>query len=129
MPALILFSYFCQWNFSHGSSVRLNCRIPPGGGGGACLIGACTSSASIKTRKKGIYFSTLRVNAHIALRISKTGKYGKKGTQIHRSPGQVRGKGRKKSGSDTPVRTRGVVFRELWVPSLHPRLGCFSESD
>ena len=27
-------------------------------GGGACLIGACTSSASIKTRKKGIFFPT-----------------------------------------------------------------------
>ena len=40
----------------------------------------------------------------------------------------IRGKGRK-SGSDTPVRTRSVVFRELWVPSLHPRLRCFSESD
>ena len=27
-------------------------------GGGACLIAACTLSASIKTRKKGIYFAT-----------------------------------------------------------------------
>ena len=25
--------------------------------------------------------------------------------------------------------THGVMFRELWVSSLHPRLGCFSGSD
>ena len=43
-------------------------------------------------------------------------------------PRTIRGKGRK-FGSDTPVRTHGIVFRELWVSSLHPRLGCFSGSD
>ena len=56
-------------------------------------------------------------------------KKGVSNSQIPRTgPRTIRGKSRK-SGSDTPVRTRGVVFRELWVPSLHPRLGCFSESD
>ena len=55
-------------------------------------------------------------------------KKKKKRVSNSQIPRTIREKGRK-SGSDTPVRTRGVVFRELWVSSLHPRLGCFSESD
>ena len=43
-------------------------------------------------------------------------------------PRIIRRKGRK-FWSYTPGRMHGVVFRELWVLSLHPRLGCFSESD
>ena len=49
--------YYCslvKW-FHAGPSA------PRGGGGGACLIGACTSSASIKTRKNCIIFTTRRV--------------------------------------------------------------------
>ena len=67
----------------------------------------------------------------VALRVLKTGKQGKRvsNSQIPRTgPRTIRGKGRK-FGSDTPVYTHGVVFRELWVSLLHPRLGCFSESD
>ena len=81
-------------------------------------------------RKKGLFHHLAR-NARIALRVSKTGKCEKRvsNSQIPRTgPRTIRGKGRK-FGSDTPVRTHSVVFRELWVSSLHPRLGCFSESD
>ena len=42
-------------------------------------------------------------------------------------PRIIRGKGTR-FGSYTPVRTHGVVFRELWVSALHPHLGCFSKS-
>ena len=40
-------------------------------------------------RVKRVYFHHPARNARIAFRVSKTGKYGKKGYQIHRSPGQV----------------------------------------
>ena len=47
----------------------------------------------------------------------------KKGYQIHRFSGKVRAR------SVERVANLGAVFRELFVPSLHPRLGCLSESD
>ena len=95
---------------------------PPGG----MSHWGLTSSASIKTRKEGIFFATWRITRLSRVKGIKNRKIWKKGIKFT-YPGLVR-KGRK-SGSDTTVRTRGVVFRELWVPSLHSRLGCFSESD
>ena len=45
-------------------------------------------------------------------------------SQIPRTgPRMIRGKGRK-FGSDTPVRTHGVVFRELWVSSPIVIISC-----
>ena len=111
---------------SYITRLRFHCTIlPGGGGGGACLIGACTSSVQIKKRVKRVSFSPPGACVYRVKWIENR-KIWKKKYQIYRSPGQ--GKGRK-FGSDTPVHTHGVVFRELWVSSLHPRLGCFSERD
>ena len=65
----------------------------------------------------------------VAIRVFENREKRVSNSQIPRTgPRTIRGKGRK-FGSDTPVRTHGVVFRELWVSLLYPRLGCFSESD
>ena len=58
--------HFCKFHHEfHNTTIPLTRNtfvecyfLSSRGGGGACLIGGCTSSASIKTRKKGIYFAT-----------------------------------------------------------------------